>query len=41
MRAYRVLSELDNTKQYDTMSVRVMAAIHGAALPAVGAAVQG
>ena len=34
MRAYRVLAELDNTKQYETMSVRVMAAIHGAVIPA-------
>ena len=31
VRAYRVLTEMDNTKRYDQMSVRIMAAIHGAA----------
>ena len=31
MRAYRVIAEMDNSKRYDQMSVRIMAAIHGAA----------
>lgn len=30
MRAYRIVGELANTKDYGTMSVQVMAAIHGA-----------
>ncbi|MFN8624170.1 MAG: ATP-binding cassette domain-containing protein, partial [Chloroflexota bacterium] len=32
MRAYRLVGELPNTKRYDTMSVRIMATIHGASL---------
>jgi ribose transport system ATP-binding protein len=38
MRAYRVIAEMDDTKRYDQMSVRIMAAIHGAAEAAAEAA---